>query len=51
MADPTESFVLTRGYWDEADALSRAEKLNHSVKDTETRYFVLVVRVSNAPDP
>ena len=29
--DPTDGFVLTRGYWDEADAQAQAEKMNRSV--------------------
>jgi len=45
-SDPTESFVLTRGYWDEADAQTQAERLNSCAKG-ETRYYVLPVRVSD----
>ena len=44
--DPIESFVLTRGYWDEADAQTQAEKLNRSAQGDQ-RYFVLPVRVSD----
>jgi len=39
-------FTLTRGYWDEKDAHAQAERLNRSTRD-ETRYFVLLVRVSD----
>jgi hypothetical protein len=45
-SDPIESFVLTRGYWDEADAQMQAEKMNRSAAK-DTRYFVLPVRVSD----
>ena len=48
--DPTDGFVLTRGYWDEADAQAQAERMNRSVTDAETRYFVLPVRVSAPRD-
>jgi hypothetical protein len=47
--DPISSFVLTRGYWDEADAKAQAERLNRSAPRTDIRYFVLPVRVSDAP--
>jgi hypothetical protein len=49
-ADPTDGFVLTRGYWEEADAQAQAEKMNRSVTTTGMRYFVLPVRVSDATD-
>jgi hypothetical protein len=44
--DPVDMFALTRGYWDEEAAHAQAEKLNRSAPD-DTRYFVLVVRVSD----
>ena len=45
-SDPTDSFVLTRGYWNEADAQKQADRLNRSAREN-TRYFVLPVRVSD----
>jgi hypothetical protein len=44
-SDPTEAFVLTRGYWDEAEAQEQANRMNASANEARTRYFVLVVRV------
>jgi hypothetical protein len=44
-SDPIDSFALTRGYWDLADAEAQAERLNGSAPE-DTRYFVLLVRVS-----
>jgi hypothetical protein len=49
-SDPIESFVLTRGYWDEGEAKAQAEKLNNSTPGTDTRYFVLPVRVADKPN-
>jgi hypothetical protein len=33
--------VLTRGYWDEADAQAQAERMNRSTPE-DTQYFVRV---------
>ena len=44
-SDPLDSFVLTRGYWDESTAQARASELNAAVADSGERYFVLPVRV------
>jgi hypothetical protein len=44
--DPISRFVLTRGYWNEANAQAQAERLNGSTPD-DTQYFVLPVRVSD----
>jgi len=44
--DPIDSFTLTRGYWDEADAQKQAERLNCFAPE-DTRYFVLLARVSD----
>lgn len=48
VGDPVSAFVLTRGYWDEAEAQFEAEKLNASTPMAESRYFVLPVRVDEA---
>lgn len=48
-SDPISRFVLTRGYWDEAEAKVQAEQLTHSARGADTRYFVLPVRVSDPP--
>lgn len=48
IGDPASAFVLTRGYWDETEAQSQAEKLNASSPMAESRYFVLPVRVDEA---
>ncbi len=44
-ADPAAAFTLTRGFWDEKDAEEHAQRPNAAVERTETRYFVLPVRV------
>jgi hypothetical protein len=45
--DPTSAFILTRGYWDEALAQAQAAKLNASMSDQSSRYYVLPVRVTD----
>jgi hypothetical protein len=47
--DPIDCFTLTRGYWDEAEALAKAESLNASAP-AGTRYFVRLVRVADEID-
>jgi len=47
--DPIDYFTLTRGYWDEAEALAKAESLNASAP-AGTRYFVRLVRVADEVD-
>jgi hypothetical protein len=42
------SFVLTRGYWSEADAQAQAAKLNGSGTAERSQYFVLPVRVAES---
>ena len=44
-ADPSDAFVLTRGFWSEVEANQQVERLNAEVKDKGATYFVLPVRV------
>ena len=44
-ADPTDAFVLTRGYWSEDEANRKAVDRNAATDDS-TVYFVLPVRVA-----
>jgi hypothetical protein len=43
--DPTEHFVLTRGFWTENEANEQAKKLNAEASRPGSRYFVLPLRV------
>lgn len=43
--NPTERFVLTRGFWTEEEASEEAAKLNAEASRPGSRYFVLPVRV------
>lgn len=44
--DPARGFILTRGYWTEAEANDKAGELNAKVgQDAATVYFVRPVRV------
>ena len=47
-ADPMDAFVLTRGFWDEHEANTKAAELNGQKKAIDTEYFVLPVRVAAA---
>jgi hypothetical protein len=47
IGDSVSQFVLTRGYWDEAEAQAQAGELNKSTPMAESRYFVLPVRVDD----
>jgi hypothetical protein len=45
--DPTERFVLTRGFWTEDEANEHAEELDAKGSRPASRYFVLPVRVED----
>jgi hypothetical protein len=46
--EPTDAFILTRGYWTEAEAQQQARRLNTSAQEQPgVRYFVLPVRVED----